>query len=187
MKAALDILVTVWVASEILLGIFRRARGRGDQGTDRGSSALLWGVILGSVACAVVVRQTASGRVPIQIPHLDAIALVLFVAGLLLRWWAILTLGPMFTMTLAIRARHELVTAGPYRWIRHPAYAGMLVAFAASGLHFGSWVSFAVLVLPITGAVLHRIRVEEAALLEALGEPYRNYRDGTPRLVPWVF
>lgn len=185
-RAILDLLVPAWVASEILLGVLRRARAEGDRTADQGSSPLLWGVILASVACAVAVRSIGAESMPLAPPRSDRIALGLLAAGLLARWWAILTLGRLFTMTLAVRADHGVVTTGPYRWVRHPAYTGMLLAFAGCGLWMGSWLTLAVLVIPITGVVLHRIRVEEAALTEALGEEYRSYRERTKRLLPYL-
>src|SRR5437773_11448726 len=60
--------------------------------------------------------------------------LVLFVAGLILRWWAIITLGRFFTVDVAIEKDHELVERGPFRWVRHPSYTGVMVAF-------GGWSS----------------------------------------------
>lgn len=185
-KAVLDVLVPAWVASEVLLGVLLRARGAGDRSTDRGSSVLLWAVILVSVACAVIAQGAAVGRA-VGLPYLHAAALALMTLGLALRWWAIVTLGRLFTMTLAVRDEHRLVTRGPYRHIRHPAYAGMLLAFAGCGLWMESWLSAAVLVVPIGAVLLHRIRVEEAALGQALGEPYRRYCGATKRLVPRVF
>ncbi|NJD20943.1 MAG: isoprenylcysteine carboxylmethyltransferase family protein [Gemmatimonadetes bacterium] len=186
-KTILDLLVPAWVASEVLLGVLRRARGEGDQRADQGSSPLLWGVILGSVACAVLLRLLDVGGTRAEVPALAWGALALLGGGLALRWWAIITLGRLFTMTLAVRRGHELVTAGPYRWVRHPAYAGMLLAFAGCGLWMENWLSLAALLVPIGGVVLHRIHVEEAILNDALGDPYRRYRDRTKRLVPWVF
>ena len=54
---------------------------------------------------------------------------VLFVAGLLLRWWAIIVLGRFFTVDVSIAEGHELIESGPYRFIRHPSYTGALLAF----------------------------------------------------------
>jgi protein-S-isoprenylcysteine O-methyltransferase len=186
-KAVLEAAIPFWVASEILLGIVRRARGAGDRSTDRGSSFLLWGSILGGVVLSVGVRASGLGGSAAGVPGLHSAALALLVIGLALRWWAILTLGRLFTMTLAVREGHEVVTDGPYRWVRHPAYAGMLVCFAGCGLWMGSWLSLAALLVPIGAAVLRRIRVEEAALVQALGEPYERYRRSTSLLIPGLF
>jgi len=186
-KAMLDVAIPVWVASEVLVGFMRRARSAGDRSADRGSSVLLWGSILGGVALSVGVRVSGLGGGAAGVPGVHSVALALLVVGLALRWWAILALGRLFTMTLAVREGHRVVTGGPYRWVRHPAYAGMLACFAGCGLWMGSWLSLVALLVPISAAVLRRIRVEEAALVQALGEPYEVYRRSTKLLIPGVF
>ena len=65
---------------------------------------------------------------------------------------------------------------GPYRVLRHPSYAGLLVMFAGLGLAFGSWVSAAVALLVGFAGILPRIRVEERALAEEFGAGYATTR-----------
>jgi len=79
------------------------------------------------------------------------------------------------------------VQSGPYRWTRHPSYAGALIALLGIAILPGSWLSFAVVVIPITCAFLYRIHVEERALTEHLGESYRAYSRTTSRLIPWIY
>ncbi len=80
-----------------------------------------------------------------------------------------------------------VVDRGPYRLIRHPAYAGGELALAGVGLASGNWLSPALYVLPWVVAHVYRIRVEERALEATLGEPYRAYCRRTWRLVPLVW
>lgn len=49
-----------------------------------------------------------------------------------------------------------VITAGPYRYVRHPSYTGLLLAFLGLGVFFGNWLSVIVLFVPITFAVIHR-------------------------------
>ncbi len=88
---------------------------------------------------------------------------------------------------MTIQAGHEVIRSGPYRVLRHPAYAGALLALAGIGVVFGSWPALALCVLPIGAAVAHRIRVEEAVLEGALGEAYREYARSTSKLVPGIW
>jgi protein-S-isoprenylcysteine O-methyltransferase len=109
------------------------------------------------------------------------------IAGVGLRWWAIRTLGRLFTRELQVDADHHVVTAGPYRRVRHPSYTGAIVAFAGVGIGLGNVIAVAVCtVLPAIGYV-QRIPREEALLRDALGEPYAEYARGTDRLVPGVW
>jgi protein-S-isoprenylcysteine O-methyltransferase Ste14 len=77
--------------------------------------------------------------------------------------------------------------AGPYRWVRHPSYTGLLLIAAGIGLAAGTWPGLVVcLVLP-AAAMLLRIRVEEAALTRVLGDPYRAYQSRAKRLIPGLW
>jgi protein-S-isoprenylcysteine O-methyltransferase len=110
-----------------------------------------------------------------------------FVMGLALRFYSVMYLGRFFTINVAIASDHRLIDRGPYRFIRHPSYTGVLMLFFGLGLGLGNWVSVVIIMVPIFAAFLWRMRVEEAALLEALGEPYRNYMRRTKRLIPWIY
>ena len=70
---------------------------------------------------------------------------VLFVAGLILRWWAIITLGRFFTVDVTIEKDHELVERGPFRIVRHPSYTGVLLAFVGLALSLGKSVALLIL------------------------------------------
>ena len=80
-----------------------------------------------------------------------------------------------------------LVTAGPYRVLRHPSYSGALLAILGLGLAFGNLASLLLLFGSVLVGVLHRIRVEEQVLSSALGENYTGYADHTSRLLPGVW
>ena len=100
--------------------------------------------------------------------------------------WVLSTLGRNVTETVLTKERHELVTEGPYGWIRHPLYTAGLILLLALGLMAGSWF---VLLATIIAFVLLRMFViprEEQALLAKFGERYQTYMQRTGRLVPRV-
>lgn len=102
-----------------------------------------------------------------------------------LRWWSISTLGEQWNVRAAVPDDLEPVTAGPYRWIRHPNYLAVILEFLALPLAGGAWVSAAGLSL-LNGAVLaDRIRAEEALL--ARSPRYRAAFARKPRLIPGLF
>jgi protein-S-isoprenylcysteine O-methyltransferase len=173
-------------ASELGLSIFKRS-GTNSRDTDRRSLRLLWTVILCSVAGAVVaVRGWPQARSDL-LSRLYPVGVALFAVGLALRWYAILYLGRYFTVDVAIAADHRVIDTGPYRHIRHPSYAGALLAFAGYGICLGNWASLALVTVPIAWAFLRRIEVEEAALNGALGSAYAKYLGRSKRLVPFVY
>ena len=173
----------VYMVSEIALRFSRRSGG-GAKPADRGSLAVLWlaiglGIGLGIVATNLI--RAAWFRLP---PAGLAAAVVVFAAALALRWWSILVLGKFFTVDVAISTDHRLIVRGPYRWVRHPSYTGMMLAFAAFAVTLQNWLSLACVLVPISLALAYRIRIEETALLGAFGDQYRHYTQTTKRLIP---
>lgn len=115
---------------------------------------------------------------------LDVVGLVVAAAGLALAVWATRALGPSLTPFPAPRARGELVTGGPFRFIRHPVYGGGILFFGGISL------VFSVPALALTGllAVLwfFKTREEERRLVERFPD-YTEYRARVRRrFVPWV-
>jgi protein-S-isoprenylcysteine O-methyltransferase len=175
----------LYVLSETFLAITKRA-GPGTVSRDRRSLFLLWAIIALSILLARFALTIPLGRLPH--PFFWAIiGLLLFLGGVALRWYSIFYLGRFFTVDVAIAASHELIDTGPYRLIRHPSYTGALLAFVGFGLSLGSWLVVLCLILPITAVFLWRIRVEENALLDGLGDRYRVYMSRTRRLIPFVY
>jgi protein-S-isoprenylcysteine O-methyltransferase Ste14 len=116
--------------------------------------------------------------------EMQYLGLTLMLAGITLREWAVIALGRHFSVVVAIETNHALVTRGPYRWLRHPAYTGGLLALIGFTLALGSWLSIIPVVLISLLAFSYRIRLEERLLLTTFGETYRNYMARTWRLFP---
>jgi protein-S-isoprenylcysteine O-methyltransferase Ste14 len=116
-----------------------------------------------------------------------AAGMAVMLGGLVLRGWSIKTLGGYFTGRVMVSADQPVITAGPYRLLRHPSYTGLLLACAGLGLTSANWVAVAAMVLLPAAAVLWRIHAEENALLATLGDRYRAYAGQHKRLVPLVW
>lgn len=115
------------------------------------------------------------------------LGVAILLAGVALRAWAIMTLGRYFRREVTIEPGQRLVRQGPYRWLRHPSYTGILLSLGGLGLAFGSWVGAAVAVLVMFAGMLPRIRVEERALAGAFGTDYQDYANSTARVLPYVW
>ena len=107
--------------------------------------------------------------------------------GLLLRGWAIRTLGTFFTSTVQVTSGQSVIDSGPYRLLRHPSYTGTLVHSIGIAIAMASGVSLMTTLLVSVPAYLYRIAVEEHALLAELGESYHMYRLKTWKLVPLLY
>ena len=113
--------------------------------------------------------------------------LVLVVFGMALLVWARSHIRGLYSGHVAIQSDHHLVQSGPYRWIRHPSYAGFLVLVLGVTLGYSSLiglVSIPVLLLP---GLAYRMNVEEKLLGEQFGEEYSEYKAGTKRLFPGIW
>ncbi len=155
---------------------------------DRGTGPLIIGAVLVAIALGLMV----AGSVPaLAIPAprwlLLASGLSLIWIGIGLSLWASRTLGRFYRPLVTIHEHHEVVTAGPYGYVRHPLYAGSMMVMAGVGITLGNWLSLIVCVLLPLAAYVARIRVEEDALEEALGESYLQYEQGKARLVPGIW
>jgi protein-S-isoprenylcysteine O-methyltransferase Ste14 len=116
-----------------------------------------------------------------------ALGLLCMAGGIAVRQWAIVSLGRFFTVDVRVHRDQPVIDRGPYRWVRHPAYTGLVVFFLGVGLALTNWASLIALALLPTAGLVVRIRAEERALLAGLGEPYRRYASGRARLVPGVW
>ncbi len=148
---------------------------------DRGSFLVIYLASLAGFAAGLFLRYSNVGVVPFWV---QVLALVLLLLGTVLREWAIAVLGSAFSRTVRVDKDQRLVTSGPFRWIRHPAYTGMLIMDTAIVLGLGTWIGALVMFAILLLAALYRIRVEERALLAAFGEEYRAYMQTTAPLFP---
>ena len=111
----------------------------------------------------------------------------LLVAGSLLRRYCFRILGKYFTAAVTVRADQPVIDTGPYRWIRHPGYMAGFVMYLGIGLALGNWLSLVIFFLEICFVYSRRVKAEEGALLDTIGEPYRACTARTKRFIPFVF
>lgn len=180
-------LIVVWVGSEIALAFARRSGDRAAESLDRSSLRVLWITISLSVTAAVMLAGRPWGAFAGGWTGWGPAGVVLIVAGLALRWWAIFTLRHAFTVDVAVASGQSVIEGGPYAFVRHPSYTGILLSFAGMGVLLRHWTSLLVLLIPITVALLYRIGIEERALVAGLGEVYADFMRRRRRLVPFVY
>jgi protein-S-isoprenylcysteine O-methyltransferase Ste14 len=176
-----------WVVSEIYIAIATRTRRSSGKVRDQGTLLLLWIVIFVSISVGSWLAETRESNLPGGALWLKPASLAALIAGLTLRWTAILSLGKSFSSNVAIHSTQRVLKTGLYRWMRHPSYTGLIVIFVAVGLHTRNWISFLIIVIPTTAVLLYRIRVEEIALRDHFGEEYIDYSRQTSRLIPGIY
>lgn len=186
------VIVCLWIIvfSGVFVNITRRAAP-----TNAKENSLIWFRILSPLALILsmvfyyseigsYISLESQGR---RFSAPTVIGIVLFVAGMALRWTAILSLGKSFTVQVAVKQDQSLKTNGVYRYIRHPSYTGILLYYLGLGLLQHNWFSILILfVLPLI-AILNRIAFEEKLLSDHFGRDYTNYTGKSKRLIPWLY
>jgi protein-S-isoprenylcysteine O-methyltransferase Ste14 len=155
--------------------------------SDGGSLGLLMTCAVAGIVLLVVAPKIAPAATIRPAPVGFAAGLTLFVAGFGMRRWSEMTLGRYFTFTVMTSPDQSVVTSGPYRFVRHPGYTGVLLVVLGAGAVSGNWVGLAGWTLLVTLPLLYRIHVEEHALIRMLGDAYRSYAAGHKRLIPLVW
>lgn len=179
-------LSALWLASEFGIYVSTFSARQAKQ-HDRQSLNLMIGGTFLSSAIALFSWWHGFGRFPVTHPLLPIAGVMLMFMGLALRWSAILTLRRFFTINVAVAQDHQLITHGPYRFMRHPSYTGTMICLLGIGLSFENWICLLLLVgVPLT-ALLFRIKVEEAVLTQVFGTDYEAYCRRTSRLLPGVY
>ena len=152
---------------------------------DRGSTGII--MLAAWIAYPVAFYLAGTGR--FRLPHGGvwfALGIILVLAGSCLRRYCWRLLGRYFTGNVMIHEGQRVIEQGPYRWVRHPSYTGGMMMHFGCGLALENWMSPSILLASSILAYLYRVRIEEQALLSALGESYRLYMGRTKRFVPFV-
>jgi protein-S-isoprenylcysteine O-methyltransferase Ste14 len=146
-------------------------------------------LIISLVQIPSVGREMAGINLGHTILGSTAIRLAAFglaICGMLFALWARITIGRNWGVPMSLRENHELVTSGPYAWVRHPIYSGLWLAMAGSGLFYlATFFTFIALLLTIY-YIIAAFR-EERTMLETFPQQYPQYQKQTKMFIPFIF
>ena len=183
--AALGIVLVAFALSELC---YPRRRPGAHRLHDRYSSEAIMAATILNLAALPLLAGLRLGALPETGGWAPGIGLGLAVGGVALRFWAIATLGGRFTSAVVVGEAHPVIAHGPYRWLRHPGYAAVVAFGCGVALIVGNGLALALFLATYGGAVIYRVRVEERAMREVLGDRYAEYAARTRwRLVPWLY
>jgi protein-S-isoprenylcysteine O-methyltransferase Ste14 len=137
-----------------------------------------------AVVVFLLLRVFRAGTLTVHSPVVRAVGLVVLVAGLGLAVWARVYLGRNWGMPMTEKDEPELVTSGPYRFVRHPIYAGILLALLGSAL--ATNISWLVALAFVGVYFVYSARVEEQLLSASFPTAYPAYRARTKMLIPFL-
>jgi protein-S-isoprenylcysteine O-methyltransferase Ste14 len=174
----------IWLVSWILVsGWSARVASHHDLGAESPSRVLTLAAI---VMIMTSYWPVSSGMLWVSPPWLAWAMFMLVAVGLVFTWAARLHLGPLWSSTSAPTEDHRIVETGPYGIVRHPVYAGLLLAALATAVERGR-VEAVAGVLVLIAAVSLRAKLEERFLRRDLGEDaYSGYRARVPMLIPFA-
>ncbi len=174
-----------YVISEVVM-TRRTTRGK-DNSVDRGTRKLVWiltAIAFNSAWLSVIFDYS---KLLVLGDWLTWVGVFIMISGVAFRRYAIYVLGKFFTATVQIHKDHQLIKAGPYHYIRHPSYLGLLILALGNGIALANWISLLLCIVLPTIGIINRIKVEEMELSRYFGEQYRDYKKGTWRLIPYVY
>jgi protein-S-isoprenylcysteine O-methyltransferase Ste14 len=125
-----------------------------------------------------------SSSLAVHSPVLEAVGVILFLAGLALAVWARVHLGRNWGMPMTQKADPELVTSGPYHWIRNPIYTGILLALLGTALAVNLYYLIALALAAVY--FVYSATVEERRLAATFPDTYPDYKAHTKMLIPFV-
>jgi protein-S-isoprenylcysteine O-methyltransferase Ste14 len=113
------------------------------------------------------------------------IGLVLLCAGLAFAVWARVVLGRNWSGSVTVKEGHELIRSGPYAYVRHPIYTGLIAALLGTAVTIGTVRAFLGVAL-IVASFLRKLRTEERFMRETFPGEYERYRIEVPALIPFM-
>jgi protein-S-isoprenylcysteine O-methyltransferase Ste14 len=120
---------------------------------------------------------------PSFVAHWIGVALV--IAGLAFAIWARVHLAGNWSGTVTIKQGHELIRSGPYAYVRHPIYTGLITALLGTTLASGT-VPAAIGLAIIVASFVHKSRIEEGFMRETFPDEYQRYSAEVPALIPFT-
>ena len=137
-----------------------------------------------AIAVVLLVRVFPGGGLAVHSPILGAVGALAFACGIAVAVWARIHLGRNWGMPMTQKAEPELVTSGPYRFVRHPIYSGLLLALVGTAL--ATNLLGLVIAAVLGGYFYYSASVEEKNLVATFPTDYPTYRAQTKMLIPFV-
>ncbi|WP_292010543.1 isoprenylcysteine carboxylmethyltransferase family protein [Chryseobacterium sp.] len=181
-----SISMVMWILSEVIYKQTLKSGSGDKKDKDKSTLNMLWIVFLLSIAAAVTISYRSKFPI-VESIWIKYLGEFLILAGIVLRFIIIRTLGKYFTVDVTIKQDHTIKKEGFYSLIRHPSYSASLLTFLGLGIYLNNWISLILAFIPPLLAFGYRIKVEEQALIEQFGEEYMEYMKSTKRIIPFVY
>ncbi len=168
---------------------FWAPRAKGEMITEERNDWSFWFIVIGMVAGFYLppIEYLLFEAVLPRTFLMQVTGLSLIVLGSILFIWARRTLGHFYSGHVSVIEGQQLVQSGPYRLIRHPAYAGYLLIALGLAVGYSSLAAFAAILIFLLPSVLCRMYVEDRLLAEHFGAQFSQYASRTKHLIPGIW
>jgi protein-S-isoprenylcysteine O-methyltransferase Ste14 len=181
----LGILIVYWVR-----GIqFWRPRAKGEMIKEERNDWSFWFIVAGMIA-TFYLSPLEYLFFKVFLPNniwTQVTGLFLIILGSVLFVWARRTLGNFYSGHVSVIESQPLIRTGPYRFIRHPAYAGYVLITLGLALGYSSFAGFTAILMLVLPSMIYRIHVEDKLLAGHFGKQFENYARRTKRLLPGIW
>ncbi len=167
---------------------WRTREGEGTRRTENGNRSFWW--ILPGFLAVFFAPPLEFLFLPTVLPRgigMELTGLVIILSGLVVRAWARMTAGGMYSGYLRVTAGHMLITDGPYRFVRHPGYTGFVIMALGLCIGYSSLIGLAAIPALLIPGLAFRMKVEERLLAGQFGEEYRAFAGKTSKLIPGIW
>ncbi len=152
------------------------------------SFQLILAAILITILLTIVFSLAHIGRVtPERQMIFKNIGLIIYGLGIILRYWSSFLLGKYFTRSVSVDADQKLVSTGPYRFLRHPLYLGLLLLTSGVPTYLGNIPALVFAPIIMFFALNKRMKYEEKLLEDELGNKYRRWKEDRAKLIPFIY
>ena len=178
--------ISFWILTEIVGGVIIPRIKRKENRIRELKHGLNFTTWLGWEVLLVFTIATSSLRLFLLPDYAYLAGVFLLLSGVGIRQWAVAVLGKYFSQVVGIQKDQRVVDTGPYSYVRHPSYTGILLIQIGIALSFQNWAAVPVVIISFGLAYGHRILKEEEFLVENIGEDYRKYMEKTKRIIPFI-
>jgi protein-S-isoprenylcysteine O-methyltransferase len=181
----LDAYVALWLIF-LAVWILAAASTKRSVRRDSSTSSFVYGLLV-PFGAFLVIQPSRFGPLNIRLlPDARAVnlcGLTITAAGLGFAIWARFVLGRNWSASVTVKAGHELIRSGPYRFVRHPIYSGILAGLLGTSIGYGTLPSLIGMVIAICGLRI-KWRIEERFMVEQFGAQYAQYRREVKAVIP---
>ncbi|OWP56752.1 MAG: hypothetical protein B2I17_03950 [Thermoplasmatales archaeon B_DKE] len=178
--------VSFWLLTEIIGGIIIPRIKRGGSIIHDRKNRLNFTTWIGWEAFFAFTIVTSSLQLFILPDYVYPAGIILILIGIGIRQWAVAVLGKYFSQVVGIQRDQKIIETGPYRYVRHPSYTGLLLIWIGIALSFQNSAAVAVAVISFALAYGYRMLEEEKFLVVHIGDSYNSYMERTKRIIPFI-